>query len=75
MSSEIKASVSMIPPLKATVLHSLARKQEDSPSVRDIKVAVTKNLQDLYSTCDFLHKCTALDPRFKALPYVDDGER
>ncbi|XP_039608816.1 E3 SUMO-protein ligase ZBED1-like [Polypterus senegalus] len=76
MSTESRASVSMIIPLKTTVLHSMAPKQEDSTAVREVKLAVTRSLQERYSVCyEFLHKCTALDPRFKALPHIEDDER
>lgn len=41
----------------------------DSPTVRQVKTTIRENLGDRYSTwCDFLHKYTALDPRFKILP-------
>ncbi|KAK7921885.1 hypothetical protein WMY93_008787 [Mugilogobius chulae] len=76
MSTESTASVSMILPLKTTVLHSMQARPGDSPTVRDIKVAIKENLEDRYSAClQFLHKCTAMDPRFKSLPHLDDEQR
>ncbi|KAK7934311.1 hypothetical protein WMY93_005207 [Mugilogobius chulae] len=76
MSTESTASVSMILPLKTTVLHSMQARPGDSPTVRDIKVAIKENLEDRYSACySFLHKCTAMDPRFKSLPHLDDEQR
>ncbi|KAG1960224.1 zinc finger BED domain-containing protein 1-like [Pimephales promelas] len=76
MSTESTPSVSMILPLKTTVLNSMAPNEEDSPTAREIKAVITENLKNRYSAChDFLHKCTALDPRFKALPHVDDACR
>ncbi|XP_039516037.1 zinc finger BED domain-containing protein 4-like [Pimephales promelas] len=76
MSTESTPSVSMILPLKTTVLNSMTPNEEDSPTVREIKAVITENLKNRYSAChDFLHKCTALDPRFKALPHVDDACR
>jgi len=76
MSTESTPSVSMILPLKTTVLNSMAPNEEDSPTVREIKAVITENLKNRYSAChDFLHKCTALDPRFKALHHVDDACR
>ncbi|XP_063060655.1 E3 SUMO-protein ligase ZBED1-like [Engraulis encrasicolus] len=63
----------MILPLKATVLHSMEPNDGDSAIVTQVKAAIRENLEDRYSSCqDFLHKCTALDPRFKSLPHVDD---
>lgn len=74
--AEFTPSVSMILPLKTTVLDSVAPNEEDSPTVREIKAAITENLKNRHSTChDFLHKCTVFDPRFKALPHVDDACR
>lgn len=66
-------SASMILPFKATVLHSMEPNEGDSATVTQIKAAVRENLEDRYSSCqEFLHKCTALDLRFKTLPHVDD---
>lgn len=76
MSTEATPSVSMILPLKTTVLNSMEPNEEDCPTVREVKDAIRENLEDRYSAChDFLHKCTAVDPRFKALPPVDDACR
>ena len=62
----------MILPLKTTVLKSMEPSEGDSPTVSQVKAAIRDNLEDRYSDCeDFLHKCPALDPRFKALPHVD----
>lgn len=74
MSTESTPSVSMILPLKTTVRNSMEPKEEDSPTVREVKAAIRENLEDRHSAChDFLHKCTALDPMFKTLPHVDDA--
>ena len=75
MSTESTPSVSMIMPLKTTVLKSVEPNEEDSPTVREVKAAIRENLMGRYSTSchDFLHKATALDPRFKTLPHVDDA--
>lgn len=76
ISTEATPSASMILPLKTTVLKSMEPSEEDSPTVSQVKAAIRDNLEDRYSDCeDFLHKCTALDPRFKALPHVDDACR
>lgn len=48
----------------------------DSATVTQVEAAIRENLEDRYSSCqDFLHKRTALDPRFKPLPHVDDACR
>lgn len=76
ISTEATPSASMILPLKATVLHSMEPKDGDSATVTQVKAAIRENLEDRYSSCqDILHKCTALDPRFKHLPHVDDACR
>lgn len=76
MSTESTPSVSMILPLKTTELKPMEPKEEDSPTVREVKAAIRENLEDRYSACpDVLHKCTALGPWFKALPHVDDAYR
>lgn len=67
---------STILPLKATVLHSMEPNDGDSATVTQVEAAIRENLEDRYSSCqDFLHKRTALDPRFKPLPHVDDACR
>lgn len=76
MSTETAPSVSMILPLKTTVLKSMEPNEEDSPTVREVKAAIRENLKNRYPAChDFLHKATALDPRFKTLPHMDDACR
>ncbi|XP_049457596.1 zinc finger BED domain-containing protein 4-like [Epinephelus fuscoguttatus] len=68
ISTEATPSAPMIRPLKATVLHSMEPNEGDSATVTQVKAAFRENLEDRYSSCqDFLHKCTALDPKFKAL--------
>ncbi|KAF3842706.1 hypothetical protein F7725_001555 [Dissostichus mawsoni] len=74
LSTETAPSVSMILPLKTMILKSMEQNDEDTPTVRELKHAITENLQKRYSDAglqDFLHKCTALDPRFKTLPHLD----
>ena len=76
MCTESMPSVSMILPLKTSVLNSMEPGEKDSAIVRDMKAAIRQSLKDRYSDChDFLHKATALDPRFKALSHVDTACR
>ncbi|CAL8383227.1 unnamed protein product [Gadus morhua 'NCC'] len=45
----------------------------DKPIVRDIKQAINQDLQKRYSTVEeknTLHTASALDPRFKSLPFL-----
>ncbi|KAI4799930.1 hypothetical protein KUCAC02_016468 [Chaenocephalus aceratus] len=68
LSTETAPSVSMILPLKTMILKSMEQNDEDTPTVRELKHAIRENLQKRYSDAglqDFLHKCTALDPRLR----------
>lgn len=53
----------------------MKQNDDDTPTAREIKQAISENLQTRYSSDpgleDFIHKCTALDPRFKTLPHLD----
>ncbi|KAJ8353394.1 hypothetical protein SKAU_G00209610 [Synaphobranchus kaupii] len=74
LSTETTPSVSMILPLKTMILKSMEQNDDDTPIAREIKHAIRENLQNRYSDPglqDFLHKYTALDPRFKTLPHLD----
>ncbi|KAL0147577.1 hypothetical protein M9458_057134 [Cirrhinus mrigala] len=51
---------------------------DDSPAVRDVKTAIRNDLQQRYTEPglqDYLHKSTALDPRFKTLLHLDSTTR
>ncbi|XP_057183255.1 E3 SUMO-protein ligase ZBED1-like [Triplophysa rosa] len=75
LSPETTPSVSMILRLNFFILESMKQNDGDTPTAREIKQAISENLQTRYSSCpgleDFLHKCTALDPHFKTLPHLD----
>ena len=76
MSSESTPTSSMILPLKTMTLKSMAPHSQDSPTIRDAKAAVTKDLEKRYTDpdlLDFLHRSTVLDPRFKSLPIIDEA--
>ncbi|KAJ4925231.1 hypothetical protein JOQ06_017966 [Pogonophryne albipinna] len=52
--------------------------EKDCPTVKEVKAAIRGSLKDRYTDPalqDFLHKCTAVDPRFKALSYMDNACR
>ena len=75
MSTETSPSVSMIIPLQKMILKSMTPSEEDSATIKDAKAAITKNLKDRYGDPDlqdYLHRSTALDPRFKSLPYLEE---
>ncbi len=63
-------------PLKTTVLKSMEPNDGDSPAMKESKDSVRVNLQNRYSDPElqhFLNKCTALDPRLRTLPHMDNA--
>ncbi|XP_040183654.1 E3 SUMO-protein ligase ZBED1-like [Rana temporaria] len=79
LSTESSPSVSMILPLKTRILQSMAPGVEDSTITRDVKTAIREDLQPRYTSPptlqDYLHRSTALDPRFKSLSHMDPALR
>lgn len=76
MSTETSPSVSMIIPLQKMILKSMTPSDEDSATIKDAKAAITKDLEGRYrdpDLQDYLHRATALDPRFKSLPYLEEA--
>ncbi|XP_039456235.1 E3 SUMO-protein ligase ZBED1-like [Oreochromis aureus] len=75
LSTETAPSVSMILPLKTRIIQSMAPSEEDSTITRDVKTAIREDLKHRYTSPpalqDYLHRTTALDPRFKSLSHVD----
>nr|XP_029497654.1 uncharacterized protein LOC115113798 [Oncorhynchus nerka] len=74
LSTETAPSVSMILPLKTRVLQSMAPSEEDSTITRDVTAAIREELNPRYppyNVQDYLHRSTALDPRFKSLSHLD----
>lgn len=73
--TETTPSVSMILPLKTMLLKAMGENEGDRPTAKEVKAAIRGSLKDRYTDAvlqDFLHKCTALDPKFKALHYVEN---
>ncbi|XP_060767673.1 E3 SUMO-protein ligase ZBED1-like [Neoarius graeffei] len=47
---------------------------QDCPTIREAKLAITSDLEKRYTDpdlIDYLHRATAVDPRFKSLPFLD----
>lgn len=67
----------MILPLKEMILKSMAPGDQDSATVKEAKAAITNDLARRYTSNlhDYLQMATALEPRFKSLPYLDDDFR
>lgn len=75
MSSETTPTISVILPLKEMILKSMAPADEDSTAIKEAKEAITRDLEKRYTDPDlqkYLQKATALDPRFKSLPSLDE---
>ncbi|XP_056102446.1 E3 SUMO-protein ligase ZBED1-like [Rhinichthys klamathensis goyatoka] len=78
MCTESSPSASMVLPMKMMILKSMELSDDDSPAVRDVKTAIKNDLQQRYTLPDlqdYLHKSTALDPRFKSLQHLDATTR
>lgn len=79
LSTETSPSVSMILPLKTRILQSMAPSVEDSTITRDVKTAIREDLKPRYisptALQNYLHRSTALDPRFKSLSHMDPALR
>ncbi|KAL3969495.1 Arf-GAP with GTPase, ANK repeat and PH domain-containing protein 2 [Sarotherodon galilaeus] len=74
LSTETAPSVSMILLLKTRILQSMAPSEEDSTITRDVKTAIREDLKHRYTSPpalqEYLHRATALDPRFKSLSHL-----
>ncbi|XP_046568649.1 E3 SUMO-protein ligase ZBED1-like [Haliotis rubra] len=78
MCSQKNPTVSLIHPLKEMLLKQLQVKPEDSDLVSELKSTISNDLQPRYCKEDvlkFLLHASALDPRFKALPYLTEAQR
>ncbi|KAM9420246.1 E3 SUMO-protein ligase ZBED1-like [Salvelinus alpinus] len=55
----------------------MAPSEEDSTITRDVKAAIREDLNPRYppNVQDYLHRSTALDPRFKSLSHLDPALR
>ncbi|KAI1882625.1 hypothetical protein AGOR_G00236810 [Albula goreensis] len=76
LGSETSPTSSMILPLKTMALKSMAPGPEDSATIREVKAAFTQDLERRYKDADllgYLHRATALDPRFKSLPFLHEA--
>lgn len=78
MSTDQTPTVSMIIPLKHRILASMKHNATDPAVVKEVKTAISRDFKDRYPDADptliqFLHLSTALDPRFKSLPFLDES--
>ncbi|XP_076742690.1 E3 SUMO-protein ligase ZBED1-like [Maylandia zebra] len=71
MSEEKSPTLSIIAPLHAQLLEKMISVSHDSSLIKDLKTAVYDNLKSRYVALkDKLYIASALDPRFKALPFL-----
>ncbi|KAM8766865.1 E3 SUMO-protein ligase ZBED1-like [Acanthopagrus schlegelii] len=76
MSEDKQPTLSVIAPLLALLQEALTPSIEDSTVVRDLKAAAKNNLRTRYDAQkDILYAASALDPRFKALPFLSAKEQ
>lgn len=78
MSQEKNPTVCLIAPVHTKLLQNTEPNTEDSPLVRDIKKAIHDDLSSRYTSeaeKNLLYTASALDPRFKALPFLSSEER
>uniref|UniRef100_A0A3P8QZG9 BED-type domain-containing protein n=1 Tax=Astatotilapia calliptera TaxID=8154 RepID=A0A3P8QZG9_ASTCA len=69
MSEEKSPTLSIIAPLHAQLLEKMISVSHDSSLIKDLKTAVYDNLKYV-ALKDKLYIASALDPRFKALPFL-----
>ena len=77
--TEQTPTASMIMPLQHLLTSTVfAIKEDDSPAIKEMKTILISDLKDRYKGPgqeDFLNMCSALDPRFKQLPYLTEEAR
>ncbi|XP_053569453.1 E3 SUMO-protein ligase ZBED1-like isoform X2 [Bombina bombina] len=73
MSEERNPTVSLIAPLNAQLLQNTTDTMGDTPMIHEIKNAIKTDLLKRYSSeaeKKILYTASALDPRFKGLPFI-----
>ena len=78
MSDEKNPTLSVIAPLHAQLLKNTEENIGDAPFVRHVKAAIRQDLEKRYPSeteKNTLLMASALDPRFKVLPFLSDNEK
>ncbi|KAF3835605.1 hypothetical protein F7725_028163, partial [Dissostichus mawsoni] len=78
MSEESNPTVSLIAPINAQLFQDMTGTIGDSPMIHAIKNAIKTDLLKMYNSeaeKKILHTASALDPRFKGLPFLTVEER
>nr|XP_055054000.1 E3 SUMO-protein ligase ZBED1-like [Misgurnus anguillicaudatus] len=76
MSKEKTPTLSVVAPLQDTLINGLKPIEGESAVIKEMKAVMAGDLQKRY--IDFkatLHACSAMDPRFKSLPFLTENER
>ncbi|XP_056414792.1 E3 SUMO-protein ligase ZBED1-like isoform X2 [Hyla sarda] len=75
MSEESMPTLSLIAPLHAKLIMGTERSPDDSDTVKDIKEAIAQDLKKRYANeKETLYMASAVDPRFKNLPFLPADE-
>ncbi|XP_067313947.1 E3 SUMO-protein ligase ZBED1-like [Pseudorasbora parva] len=75
MSEESMPTLSVIAPLYSKLVMSTEESPDDTKTVKDIKAAIAQDLGKRYANeRETLHMSSALDPRFKDLPFLSEME-
>lgn len=74
MCSETSPTASIIIPIHHQLIDNiLLPKEGDSPTIVNMKKSMSSNLKERYASKEHVsNKITALDPRFKSLPYLPE---
>ncbi|XP_051546386.1 E3 SUMO-protein ligase ZBED1-like [Myxocyprinus asiaticus] len=76
MSGESATTLSVIAPLHAQLLEEMRQTTSDSTVIKELKSAMHNDLRFRYANLkEKLHVASALDPRFKTLPFISDEDR
>ncbi|XP_061196510.1 E3 SUMO-protein ligase ZBED1-like [Saccostrea echinata] len=74
--SEKSPTLSIILPLHNKLLDKLCEQNDDTPTVRSMKNIIFKDLKERYARIEHtLRIVSALDHRFKMLPFLSENER
>ncbi|XP_053085062.1 E3 SUMO-protein ligase ZBED1 [Pangasianodon hypophthalmus] len=76
MCEEEQPTVSVIAPLQAKLLKHLEPCEDDTGMTREMESVMAADFSYRYTNCrDVLLKASALDPRFKGLPFLENEEK
>lgn len=71
----VKVAEEVLLPPKTRILQSMDPSEEGNNITRDVKTSFREDLNPRYTfpttLHDYLHRSTALDPRFKSLSHLD----